>query len=285
LPLFSVAIAWSIQSWLSIALVPAALYALQNIAALTAYQNLDALTFNVLNQTKTLSAALCCLLLLGKRQSRTQVVALFLLLAAALVMEGILNLNTLTGQGLNSNKANDDSVWKNRRHWTHGVAPVALASFISGWAGALSQKSLQSSATSTNGRNAYLFSLELCVASSLFLIASMMVSPDGEKVLTHGFWYQWTPETWIPIVTNCVGGIVVGLVTKYAGAVRKGFALIFGMLISGIVQAMVEPHVKIPARHIVGGILAAISLYLHAAYPPTSSKGQSSTVTTTKKLE
>jgi solute carrier family 35 (UDP-sugar transporter), member A1/2/3 len=252
------------------------LYALQNIAALTAYQNLDALTFNVLNQTKTLSAALCCLLLLGKRQSRMQVLALFILLAAALIMEGILNLHTFTG-GSSSNS--QDSVWKNRRHWTHGVAPIALASFISGIAGVLSQKSLQSSSTSLKGRNAYLFSLELCVASSVILLASMAVSPDGDRVFKNGFWHQWTPSTWIPIVTNCVGGIVVGLVTKYAGAVRKGFALIFGMLISGLVQALLEPQLGVSARQVVGGVLAAVSLYLHAAYPPVVNK-----VSATKKV-
>lgn len=43
-------IGWNITTWLTVALLPAGLYALQNLAALQAYQNLDALTFNVLNR-------------------------------------------------------------------------------------------------------------------------------------------------------------------------------------------------------------------------------------------
>ena len=47
----------------------------------------------------------------------------------------------------------------------------------------------------------------------------------------------WTWKTWIPIVSNACGGVVVGLVTKHAGAVRKGFALIFGLVLSGVLQS------------------------------------------------
>ncbi|KAL3896792.1 MAG: hypothetical protein SGARI_007077, partial [Bacillariaceae sp.] len=86
---------WSISSWVTVAFLPAALYALQNIAALQAYQNLDALTFNVLNQTKTLSAALCCYLVMGRKQSYAQVFSLLLLLLSALVMERLVTLDLL----------------------------------------------------------------------------------------------------------------------------------------------------------------------------------------------
>lgn len=45
-----VLIGWTPSQWIRVAFVPAALYALQNVAALQAYQNLDSLTFNVLNR-------------------------------------------------------------------------------------------------------------------------------------------------------------------------------------------------------------------------------------------
>ena len=44
---------WTVSSWLTIAFLPAALYVVQNLSALMAYQNLHPVTFNVLNQTKT----------------------------------------------------------------------------------------------------------------------------------------------------------------------------------------------------------------------------------------
>jgi len=269
---------WSIRSWLSVALIPAGLYAVQNMAALLAYQNLDALAFNVLNQTKTLSAALCCYLVMGRQQSLLQILSLFLLLLSALVMEGIVKVDRLlyiihnisnttigTAAGEGNNEYDDDK-WR-ARHYTHGVAPILVASFISGLAGALSQKNLQAAG---GGRNPYLFSMELCAASSIILMCSLLLSPDGQEIATKGFWHRWTPSTLIPILTNSAGGIVVGLVTKHAGSVRKGFALILGIFLSGVIQAAVQPDQTITKEQICGGTLAAVSLYLHATNPPTS---------------
>jgi solute carrier family 35 (UDP-sugar transporter), member A1/2/3 len=271
----------------SVAALPAALYAIQNVAALTAYQNLDALTFNVLNQTKTLSAALCCYLVMGRKQSSSQVLALFLLLLSALIMEGVIKvdgiLETIRGGAVSMERSSMTHTHWEAKHYTHGVAPILLASFISGLAGALSQKNLQSSSSTTtsgggSGRNPYLFSLELCVASTLLLAASLVVSPDGERVRREGFWKGWTLPTFIPIVSNSAGGIVVGLVTKYAGSVQKGFALIFGILLSGLLQAGLQPDVGVSKEQILGGAIAALSLYLHA-------RGSSTTPQKTTKQE
>lgn len=249
------------------AVIPAALYAVQNIAALKAYQNLDALTFNVLNQTKTLSAALCCYFVMGRSQSMVQVGSLLLLLTAALVMEGIVPLPGIS-QNVSNSPFSSDSQW-DMHHIVHGVLPILLASFLSGLAGALSQQNLQKTG---GGRNAYLFSMELCVASVILLTSSLAVSPDGQQLLEVGFWYGWTPQTFIPIVSNAVGGIIVGLVTKYAGSVRKGFALIFGILLSGLAQAIWQPETQIKPEQIAGGVIAAVSLYLHATNPPMAIK-------------
>lgn len=144
---------WTPGQWIRVAFIPAALYALQNIAALQAYQNLDAITFNVLNQTKTLSAALCCYLVIGKRQSFIQIISLLLLLLSALIMEGLVSFESLMVRtSLDTSSSQLD--W-NSTHWSKGVAPILLASFISGLSGALSQRNLQSSG---GGRNPYLFS-------------------------------------------------------------------------------------------------------------------------------
>lgn len=259
------------MTWISVAGIPSALYAVQNLAALKAYQNLDGLTFNVLNQTKTLSAAVCCYFVMGRSQSLIQAGALVLLLVAALIMEGIVPLPGRDG----SSTVDDDTTstggtsqqWETR-HWVHGVFPIMLASFLSGLAGALSQQNLQKAG---GGRNNYLFSMELCVCSILMLTASLFVSPDGKDLMEKGFWAGWTPETFIPITSNALGGIIVGLVTKYAGSVRKGFALILGIFLTGIAQAVWQPDKEITLEQIVGGILAAISLFLHATNPPKKS--------------
>ncbi len=260
---------WSIQSWLRLALLPATIYLVQNLCSLLAYQNLDAITYNVLNQTKTLSAALCCFLLLGKRQSKLQIVALVILLVAALVMEGVLPLNLeyyvnyLSNAASSSTTAVDNKFSISSRHVSHGVLPIMLASFLSGLAGAITQKSLQSG----GGRNALLFTTELCVASILILLVSFATSEDGKKIQERGFFDQWTVFTLVPILTNSAGGILVGLVIKYAGTIRKGFALIFGILLSGIVQSLIDENKSLSKEDISGGLLAALSLYMHASFP------------------
>ena len=252
---------WTLKAAIAIGGLPAALYCVQNMAALMAYQNLNPLTFNVLNQTKTLSAALCCYLIMGRKQSKMQLGSLSILLSAALIIEKIISLTPPFISFGSGGGAGATSVAA--RHFSHGVVPILLASFISGLAGALAQKNLQSaSGDAKGGRNPYLFNIEMNSASALILAVSLFFTNDGKRIALYGFFDGWTPQTWIPIVTNALGGIIVGLVTKHAGAVRKGFALIFGILISGLWD-----YSSIGNAQIVGGALAALSLWMHTAFP------------------
>lgn len=269
----------SLKSWLTMAGIPAAIYTVQNLASLLAYQNLEALTFNVLNQTKTLSAALCCFLVMGNKQSRVQSFSLVMLLLSALVIEKVVSYGSIAailGNGVST-------MMPTGRRFTHGVLPCLFASFLSGLAGALTQKNLQgvskkkknktapsvtavaetTTATKPSNKpiNPYLFSMELTAASVLVLTTSLFFSKDGQQISQHGFFHLWTPKTMIPILTNSFGGILVGLVTKHAGSVRKGFALIFGILLSGFLQA--GSH-GISSAQILGGLLAATSLWMHS---------------------
>lgn len=249
------------------------MYSIQNLFALRAYQNLDALTFNVLNQTKTLSAALCCFIVLGRKQSKVQVLSLFLLLTSALVIEKIVDLSLITSSqegGGNRDLSSFFSGSMNADHFTQGVAPILMASFLSGLNGAITQKSLQGNG---GNKNSILFSMELSVAIVVILIISMCMNlnSDGEQILRDGFFHNWTAGTLIPIVVNALGGIVVGLVTKYAGSVRKGFALIFGILISGLVQQFILVSGDgVTTEQVLGGILAGLSLWMHATNPYVS---------------
>lgn len=73
---------WSFKDSLKVAALPATLYAIQNVMIQYGYQLLDSMSFNLINQTKTLSAAFFLYLLLGQRQSLVQMFALLLLLGA-----------------------------------------------------------------------------------------------------------------------------------------------------------------------------------------------------------
>lgn len=250
---------WSLAGCMSAAGLPSMLYVLQNYMSLTAYQNLPPITYNVLNQTKTLSAALCCFLLLGQLQSQLQIASLVVLLVSALVMENVIPLSLLSPRQQSPSKASEAV---QSLHWKKGVIPLLVASLTSGLAGALVQKSTQLQA-----RNSLLLSIELAFFSSMTLLATLVLGTrDSQRIREEGAFSNWTAQTWIPLITNAAGGIIVGLVTKYAGSVRKGFALILGMFLSGLVQNAVTKE-KVSARHWVGGMLAALSLWMHSVGP------------------
>ena len=120
-----------------------------------------------------------------------------------------------------------------------GVLPCLIASGISGLAGAITQKFLQGS----NGKNSYLYSLQLSSFSVIYLSAAYAYNyhdenqpnilktfvDDLQVIGLRGF---------IPITNQAMGGIMVGMVTKHAGSVRKGFALIVGIGITAFMQSI-----------------------------------------------
>ena len=128
---------WTLQSALHGAGIPSALYLVQNYCALMAYQNLPPVTFNVLNQTKTLSAAFFCYIVMGRPQSRLQIVSLLILLLSALVIEKVVPIPHLKGRQAQEidkpeQQTPDLDKTDQRNQLTMGVLPVLIASGISG---------------------------------------------------------------------------------------------------------------------------------------------------------
>jgi UDP-sugar transporter A1/2/3 len=238
---------WTLSGSLRAAAFPAVCYALQNYLAQVAYQNLDSLTFNLLNQTKTLSAAACLYLVMGKQQSHAQLVALAMLLVAALLLNG----QPSSGAG-----------GEEALSWQLGVLPILVASFLSGLSGAVTQSALQK-----EGRNTYLLSCELALYSAMAVaVTSLVVGGAKEKMTLERVLTGWTPRALLPVLTQAAGGIVVGQVTKHAGSVRKGFALIAGILVTAGAQWALEGQVLSHA-HYASAVLVASGTWLHARYP------------------
>lgn len=194
------------------------------------------------------------------------------LLGSALVIEkvvplpvlwgGVGRLSSLSVRGGQQQKRISQKETVCRNHVIMGVIPILLASLISGLAGTLCQKSL-------HGRDPFLFSMELSAFTLLTLLASLLtgVNPDGPKLLQKGATVGWTWKTWIPIFTSAMGGLLTTLVTKHAGVVRKGFAFIFGLLLSGLIQDRVRNQGRVTTEQWVGGGFAALSLWMHASFP------------------
>ena len=147
---------WDLVSSLQAAAAPALVYSVQNVLVQTAYPNISSLMFNLLNQTKTLSAAVFVYILMGKRQSLIQCLALGMLFTAAVM------LSTGKSSSKDEEEKENDFLW--------GIVPVLGASALSGFASGLCQVTLQG-----KRRNSFVFTMELCIFSTISLLTGMAV--------------------------------------------------------------------------------------------------------------
>eukprot|EP00052_Salpingoeca_macrocollata_P010042 m.78708 g.78708 ORF g.78708 m.78708 type:complete len:313 (+) comp17374_c0_seq2:1037-1975(+) len=235
---------WTLADSIRSAGVPAFIYAFQNLLIQTAYQNLDGLTFNLINQTKILFTAVFLFIMMGKRQSWAQCCALAALFGASLLLA-----SQKTPQGARENS------------FYYGILPVFGASLCSGLASTLSQISLQG-----RNRNSYLYSMELCVFSSLVLLVNLSLSEEGAIMMQKGFFRGWTWWSLLPIAFSGCGGILVGLVMKYAGGVRKGFSIMAGIVLTGFVEWIAFQRALTP-QLIISVPVVILSTWVHIKYP------------------
>jgi len=266
---------WSPLSTLIAAGLPSALYALQGTLTYTAYQNLDAVTYNGLTQLKVLSSALCCYVILNKRQSVLQMVSLGLLMLSSVVFQGSWKdwiKKQTTSDNHSSNNIN------NRRVLLTGVLPCLTATLLSGLAGAFSQRSLQTQVGGQMHRDAYFYTVEISFLSAACLVISMAAEcwqrrrnfagasakevDDKCDTMNNSFFQHWTYATLLPITTRATAGLLTALVHRHLGSVVKGFALVLGLVFSALLQFVLE-GVDLSVGQLVGTALVLFSSWLH----------------------
>lgn len=244
------------------------LYAMQGVLQYVSHEHLDPVTFNGLTQTKTLSAALCCWVIMGKAQSPLQIVALGILFVSAMVFQGYISIGgggssssvsqtSTTTTTMATKQQKEDWVWK-------GIVPCLGAAFTSGLAGALSQKGLQ--LTGIAGRDPFLYTIEISFFSAVTLVISMLRSNSFSRLEWDKQRAHWNYKTLIPIVCKAAGGVVTALVHKYAGSVAKGFALMFGLVLSSTLQMTLSKE-SLQPHQVTGTLLIMLSTWLHFTHP------------------
>eukprot|EP01084_Bolivina_argentea_P248243 415217_1 len=226
--LFNVMSQWTYHSSLRVALIPAIIYCLQNVLAYYAYLQLDPLTYNLINQSKILFAAIFIKLILNKTPTVRQMIALSILFLSSILLT--IDITSSTTQKQNE---------KTGKNSFYGLIAIIIASISSGLAGTLTQKALQAEKLP---RNSILFSVELAVYGIIFslfrlYVESMFDILDGKLIYENGFLINLETTVLIPITVNAIGGIGVGLITKYTSVIHKSYAMIFGILLSGIFRS------------------------------------------------
>lgn len=69
------------------------------------------------------------------------------------------------------------------------------------------------------------------------------------------------------------GGLIVGMVTKHAGGVVKGFALIAGIVLTGLCQWAIDGK-RLAPKDFAAVAFVSFAIFLHSSYPVTKSKFQ-----------
>ncbi|KAL4117516.1 hypothetical protein PRIC2_011507 [Phytophthora ramorum] len=230
---------WSLHDSLMASGLPACTYAVQNVLIQVAYQHLPSIVFNLINQTKLLSAALFLYFLMGTRFSLQQCLAMLLLLSAAVCSRSPKTAAPMT-QPL----------------------PPSLSS----------SRSMQQ-----HKRDAALVTMELSVYGSLFLMlpaiwSTIVKTPVSESPAANALanmdkvFEGCDYYTIIPVVSNALGGLLVGTVTKHVGGVLKSFALICGIAFTAFVESVVYGAV-LPNEVFIAAGLVATSMAIYSSFP------------------
>lgn len=198
-------------------LVPSGLYAIQNNLLYIALSNLEAATFQVTYQLKILSTAIFSVWLLGRSLSRTKWLALILLMFGVTLVQ------------MESVTASSPSATEGGQPWI-GLVAVLTSCISSGFAGCYFEKILKTSTTSMWIRN-----IQLALCGALFSFCAMMLS-DFSLIRSAGFFQGYTVLTWLVVINQALGGLLVALVVKYADNILKGFATSISIILSGIIS-------------------------------------------------
>merc|ERR1719502_2120799 len=107
---------WTLRNSLVVAGIPSLTYLVQNYCIQVAYQNVDGVVFNILNQSKMPFTAFFSFLIMGRRQSRIQCLALL-----AVTIAGVLIATNAPVNGKNGHR-------NGHSNWGLGVACVLFGS-------------------------------------------------------------------------------------------------------------------------------------------------------------
>ncbi|CAJ0929724.1 unnamed protein product, partial [Mesorhabditis belari] len=227
--------------------IPAVIYVLQNNLYYIAGTHLEATTIYICYQLKMFTTAFLMRLMLGKRFSGKQWIALCILVA------GVINVQLIYSPP----STNEESVEQNPMI---GFSAVFLMCFTSALAGVYLEKVLKGSEESVWIQNVRLALVGLPIS------AISMFAYDLEAIKTDGFFRGW--DFWVLILTifNSVGGLLIAVVMKYADNILKAFAQSMAIIGAALGSWMLFDFVP-GFQFMFGAAMVMFSIVLYSLYP------------------
>jgi len=198
--------------------VPALLYLLQNNLFYVAVSNLQPATFQVTYQLKILTTAVLSVIILKKKLSRDQWIALFVLTMGVITVQ--------YSEFLASTAVDEPSDILNL---PLGLACTLISTLTSGLAGVYFEYMIKGAAKlSVWERN-----FQLAGYSVLIGFVGLYWQPtDYSVVSSKGFFHGYTNLTFFNAFVQSCGGIIIAFVIKHADNILKNFATAFSLVLS-----------------------------------------------------
>lgn len=190
-------------------IVPAALFVMQQVLVIVAASHLDAVTFQICSQSfKIMPTALFAVWLLGQYLTPMQWASLPVLAVGVVLVTMNGSAGTTAAAGVVS-----------QGDWTLGLSASALSGLSSAYAGVYFEKYVKGKMSST----LWIRNLQLGIYGLPLSIAYMFAKDHGN--LRHGGIMQgFNYLAWTVVALQVFGGLIVGMVVKYADNILKNFA-------------------------------------------------------------
>ncbi|KFO56536.1 UDP-N-acetylglucosamine transporter, partial [Corvus brachyrhynchos] len=208
--------------------IPSGIYTLQNNLLYVALSNLDAATYQVTYQLKILTTALFSVSMLSKKLGVYQWLSLVILMTGVAFVQ-----------------------------WPSD----SQATLSSGFAGVYFEKILKETKQSVWIRN-----IQLGFFGSIFGLMGVYIY-DGEQLSKNGFFQGYNKLTWVVVVLQALGGLVIAAVIKYADNILKGFATSLSIILSTLISYFWLQDFVPTSVFFFGAILVIAATFLYGYDP------------------
>jgi len=270
--------------WAQLA-VPALLYTVQNTCLYIGFANIEAAVGQVTYQSKILWTALFSVLILGKRLSPNQWLALGLLAAGVLTVQW--SGESSSGSGSASPPPPELATVKEHQHGGKhqhsdhtqrglveaqraagnplvGLGALILAAVCTSFAGVYFEKMLKGASKPS----LWLRNIQLAIYCSAIAIVGILAKGDP-KLKETGWLAGFGPLTWFCVAFQAAGGLIVAVTIKYADNIMKSFAQGIAIIIGAIGSYLLFSfHISATFCGGVGLVIGAIFLYGGKAQTP-----------------
>lgn len=156
-----------------------------------------------------------------------------------------------------------------------GLISVLAACVLSGMAGVYFEKIVKTAAPRKDASFLYdadqAVKLQLWIRNIQLSLFSVLLGgvcvvglQDGPAIWREGFFQNYSAMTWMVIMIQAGGGLIVGLVVRYADNILKGFATSISIILSSLISYWLFQF-EVSVLFGLGALLVVCATYLYGS--------------------